>query len=436
MKDLSAHPAGQWSPGWQWIDVVLPEQQEALAYDRLLQFRIDGHVLKLLRSGDAAAANAMYNISLGFVAAHSEVQPRVFWQICAAYFQAIALGLCPVDADGKRALSGILLQNRALAAGASGVSEQVLHQLLFPLTQLDPLPAAQAPVLAAVRDAFGLTGAKSQTIAQPESGPFAPAPQEDAPAAAGLEDQVKVIGNLRIGISDFNAFLNEADEWSRLLFVELSEWALELHRPISPSTIAWAHSLAEGSAAVGLLALSGLAAALEQALSHVQGHTPGMPQHVTVFLEAAEDIRRLLHQFAAGFLKPPEPRLLDGLKDIAQFQFASVAEGADDALDAGPARKFAEQAAPMLLQLGGALRQWKARPDNVGARNEALRVLQTLESNAGRVGATRIRELSYGLRSGIEQLGTQALQTIQLEPLLTAFEMLKADLDRSQATGG
>jgi len=429
--DRNAPLAGPGSPGWKWIDIVLPEQQEALAYDRAVQARIDGHVLKLLRSGDAAAAHAMYNISLGFVAAHSEAQPRVFWQICAAYFQAIALRLCPVDADAKRALSGILLQYRALAAGASGVSEQVLHRLWFLLAQLDPLSAAQAPVLVAVRDAFGLT-VKSQPTAQPESGPFEPAPQEDAPATAVMEDQVKVIGNLRIGISEFNAYLNEADEWSRLLFVELSEWALELHRPISPSTIAWAHSLAEGSAAVGLLALSGLAAALEQALRHVQGHVPGRPPHVKVFLEAAEDIRRLLHQFAAGFLKPPEPRLLDGLKDIAQFEFASVAEGADDALEAGPARQFAEQAAPMLLQLGGALRQWQARPDNVGARNEALRILQTLERNAGGIGATRIREMIHDVKSGIEQLGSQSLQ-IQLEPLLTAFEMLKADLEGSQA---
>ena len=427
-----AQAAGPSAPAWPWIDFALPAQQEALAYDRLVQSRIDGHVLRLLRSGDTAAADSLYHISLGFVASQRDLQPRVFWQICAAFFQVLARGLGAVDADGKRALSGILLQYRALAAGAAGVSERLLRDLLSLLAQVEPA-GADAPVLVALRQAYGLTGAGSAAGGQLALERFNTTPAEADSGAVELEERVKVIGTLRIGIAVFNAYLNEADEWSRRLFVELSEWALELHRPVAQSTIDLAHALAAGSAGVGLRALSELADALEHALRHVQAHAPGMPQHVQVFLQAAEDIRRLLHQFAAGFLKQPEQQLLSALGDIAHFEFPSVPEGADGALDAGPARQFAEQAAPMLLQLGGALRQWQARPDNVGARNEALRVLQTLENSSGRVGATHIRELSRDLRSGIEQLGMQSLQMIQLEPLRTAFDRLNADLDRIHA---
>src|SRR5690606_5597670 len=71
---------------------------------------------------------------------------------------------------------------------------------------------------------------------------------QDADAAGATDDdQVKVIGPLRISIPLFNIYLNEADEQSRRLCTSLSEWALELHRPLSDDAIALAHSLAGNS---------------------------------------------------------------------------------------------------------------------------------------------------------------------------------------------
>ena len=55
----------------------------------------------------------------------------------------------------------------------------------------------------------------------------ASAAQEERPAAPSAEEQVKVIGPLRIGIALYNVYLNEADEWSRQLATEVGEWALE-----------------------------------------------------------------------------------------------------------------------------------------------------------------------------------------------------------------
>jgi chemosensory pili system protein ChpA (sensor histidine kinase/response regulator) len=152
------------------------------------------------------------------------------------------------------------------------------------------------------------------------------------------EDQIKVIGDLRIGLPLYNVYLNEADEWSRRLLTELTEWSFELDRPLSGSTVGLAHSLSGSSATVGFFALSEIARALEQALRHVQLHAQGVAEHAQVFIESAEDIRRLLHQFAAGFLKKPDPALIEALKEILDTEFPSVLDGLHDnfELEYGP----------------------------------------------------------------------------------------------------
>ena len=388
--------ADQWPFEWRWINLVLPLRQPALAYERELQLRIDGCILKLIRSGDAACAQAMSDISLGLVSAQSDLKPRVFWQICAAYFEAMASSLCAPDAAGKRALAQILLQYRALARGEAEVLPRLARELLFLLSQVDAQRAAQLPLLGAVWLAYELS-------------------------APDRQDQVKVIGDLRIGIAEFNAYLNEADEWSRCLHQELSEWALELHRPLSQSTLGWVHSLGASSARIGLLALSGIAQALELALRHVQDHAPGLPQHASVFLEAAEELRRLLHQFAAGFLKQPAAGLLLSLQEIARFEFSELAPGS---------LSFTQETSSLLEQLGGALRQWRARPDNASARNEALRLLHILQSNSQRAGVNSLQQTSQFLEAAIEELGRRPLQADQLDPLFSRFDALKVQLDR------
>jgi len=132
----------------------------------------------------------------------------------------------------------------------------------------------------------------------------------------GLDEQIKVIGPLRISIALFNIFLNEADEQSRRLVQLLGEWQIESHQPVSDEVVALAHSLAGNSAAVGYEGLSSLARALEHALSRWQSESTPSSCAGTLFVEVADDIRRLLHQFAAGFLRDPDPSLLERLHDI------------------------------------------------------------------------------------------------------------------------
>lgn len=416
-----------------WVDLTMPLAQTALVYDRQLQVRVDSHTLKLVRSGDRSAAQAMVDISLGLLERHGDLHPRVFWQISAAYFEALALGLTQVEAAGKKALTGILLQYRALAAGASTVPESLLSDLLGLIAQGAPVSVADAPVLGAVRLAYGMSQACAPDGAQAMAVVGETAQQGVAPGRSGLEDQVKVIGSLRIDISAFNSYLNEADEWSRRLLIELSEWVLELHQPVSEDSIALARALAMSSERIGLVAVTQMADTLSQALQRVKALAPDRPQQTGLLIDAADDIRRLLHQFAAGFLRSPEPKLLVQLASLAQGDASAAPALPSTGTNLDLSSGFVTSAQVTLLQLGGALRQWSARPDNVGARNEALRVLQSLKKDAQQAGAPRVYELGCGLELNIEQLGTRTLQAEQLAPLLAGFDALCAHLEQLQA---
>jgi chemosensory pili system protein ChpA (sensor histidine kinase/response regulator) len=369
-------------------------------------------------------------------------------------------------------------------------------------------PAAGSPAEEAL--VFELDDAASAPAAAGTEPLPPPEPEAAFAAPPAFDDQIKVIGSLRIGIPLYNVYLNEADEWSRRLVTELTEWALELDRPLPDSAVALAHSLAGSSATVGFTALSEMARALEHALQHVQALTPGTAEQGRVFTEAAEDIRRLLHQFAAGFLKEPDAQILRALKSVeaaerveapaladagglddldpgfaqtpaaapsvtiihapehapeaaqapvaespaippaaplltpasfvapAAMAGTDLADGEDDidvadVIDADLFPIFEEEAVELLPQLGGALRQWSARPDNDGARIEVLRALHTLKGSARLAGAMRLGERAHRMESEIEHLGAEALQSVQIEPLLHSFDNLQATFDALRA---
>ena len=306
------------------------------------------------------------------------------------------------------------------------------------------------------------------------------------------DEQVKVIGSLRIGIPLYNVFLNEADEWSRRLATEVSEWVMDSREPVGESAVALAHSLAGSSATVGFHALSEMARALESALDHSRAHhTPNVALHGQVFIDATEDIRRLLHQFAAGFLKQPDEDLVERLKllefpDFMSFGGAETVDVSNEFVDSdeslrqskplfgqslqpdtnyltlrsvGPDSElqravvsssnvdvdddidsvdaidfelfpiFEEEAQELLPQLGGAMRQWFARPENQSARMEVLRALHTLKGSARLAGALRLGEMAHRMESEIDYLGSSVSDPQELEPLLGRFDAIQADFD-------
>jgi len=163
----------------------------------------------------------------------------------------------------------------------------------------------------------------------------------EAEQAEALDEQTRVIGDLRIPIPLFNIYLNEADELSRRLSIELAEWGIEyVRRPPASSTTALAHSLAGSSATVGYTDLSGLARALEHALLRSEERAYGSAAEAELYNEAADEIRRLLHQFAAGFLKAAPPGLVERLaqmeQHLAQTAPALGEAPLDEALDELP----------------------------------------------------------------------------------------------------
>ncbi|WP_159911294.1 Hpt domain-containing protein [Pantoea sp. 18069] len=186
-----------------------------------------------------------------------------------------------------------------------------------------------APAQEPVPEAEPVMELASEPEAAPVAGPVPeaalPPEPEPEPEPEPVDDNVKVIDGLRIHLPLYNVYLNEADEWSRRLDVALQEWALEAHRPQPEEAVGWAHSLAGSSATVGFKDLSLLSRALEHALMHVRPQGRGDAQQLAAFQGAANEIRRLLHQFAAGFLKTPLPAVEAALQQVLDSEIDRIA---------------------------------------------------------------------------------------------------------------
>ena len=318
------------------------------------------------------------------------------------------------------------------------------------------------------------------------------APSDAAPdAGSHVDDEVlsdddmyKQIGDLRISTPLYNVYLNEADEWSRQLITQLSEWALELDQPVPEAAIARAHSLAGSSATVGFTALSELARAVEHALQRLHGQLRGTAEQARVLGDASEDIRRVLHQFAVGVLKAPSADILAAVNalepsegeapvtteavDVAEpgtsaslgiaqaLPVAAIAAAApavtappavvpdlgrtsiaddidvQDVVDPDLFPIFEEEAEELLPQLSASMRQWTDHPDDRAARAQVLRALHTLKGSARLAGALRLGEMAHRTESAIETIGTENVSTQDVEPMLDHVDELLNSFRRLQ----
>ncbi|HSW19409.1 MAG TPA: hybrid sensor histidine kinase/response regulator, partial [Ramlibacter sp.] len=66
------HPADLWSVDWRWADPDSPAPSQALAYAPPVRARLDQAVLRIVKSGDKAAARELSRISLALAAGQSE----------------------------------------------------------------------------------------------------------------------------------------------------------------------------------------------------------------------------------------------------------------------------------------------------------------------------------------------------------------------------
>ena len=156
-----------------------------------------------------------------------------------------------------------------------------------------------------------------------------------------------------------------------------------------------------------------------------------LPPAVPAPVEAPAVVPVAAVAWAPAIAPPPAPRA----------RTVSVEDDHDeldiaDAVDVDLFPIFEEEAIELMPQLGGALRQWCARPDNRGARDEVLRALHTLKGSARLAGALRLGELAHRMESEIEYLGSENVHAADLEPLLHRFDNLQGNFDTLRATGG
>ncbi|HEU5294119.1 MAG TPA: Hpt domain-containing protein [Burkholderiaceae bacterium] len=352
---------------------------------------------------------------------------------------------------------------------------------------LQTMPAALGPFIDSVTGRLQDVPSLSRRV-DLDMTPDAPVPVADA-AGAVDSDQVKVIGALRIPIPLYNIFLNEADEHSRRLVTELAEWSHELQRPVGESTVAHAHSLAGNCATVGYTDLSNLARSLEHALARTNARGHGVAEEAQLFAAAAEEIRRLLHQFAAGFIKTPDPDLLRFLAEHEHMVVAAPTAPADAAslerkppsdftpiaplpqftefggaelrtLGELPAAKtreaalapsaradalddeddidavdavdpelfpiFEEEGQELIPQLQARMREWMRRPTEAAAASACMRTLHTLKGGARLAGAMRLGEMAHRLETAIEHLvGRGHTNVVDVERLVGRVDAIE-----------
>ncbi|RZI68545.1 MAG: response regulator [Variovorax sp.] len=353
------------------------------------------------------------------------------------------------DAEDDLAVLAALLTRSDDAPATLPAAAEAADPVEWPTLTLVPAAAvpleAEAPVEAPT--------ASAPAVAQAEESQ--PEPAASPTASPSADDPIKAIGPLRIGIALYNVYLNEADEWSRQLAIDVGEWALESHLRVGDATIALAHSLAGSSATVGFQGLSGMARLFESALQHLQRQGRGTPEQGAVLVAAAEEVRRLLHQFAAGFLREPTDATLEALREVAASQMPPEAPdsgnaplgfgnaGADVALDDSEDAFdmadtvdldlfpiFEEEADDLLPRLGGALRDWLRAPDAEAPRASVLRTLHTLKGSARLAGAMRLGERAHRMESEIEALGSQGADRVSVEALLVRFDTLQSTFDQ------
>lgn len=299
------------------------------------------------------------------------------------------------------------------------------------------------------------------------------------PETAAQTLATRRIGDLSISLPLFNVYLGEAEAWSSHLLDALTAWQENLDQAQPEMAIAWAHSLAGSSATVGFAELSALARRLEHALQHVQFQAKGVAAQVQCFVKAAQEVRGLLHQFAAGFLRTASPELLAQLQQIASAELATPASAshsawvpelpaahadavlasqtafekepqdavqgmsavvpqgddmdAHDVVDPELFPIFEEEAAELLPVLGGAMREWAAHLAKPEARSTLLRALHTLKGSARLAGAMRMGEMAHRLESAVEALQVEVVTTEQIELLFTRLDAIEADLARLRA---
>ena len=298
----------------------------------------EGHILDASLTGDA-----IVDIDLSLEGDESVPAPSV--EVPAPVETPVAEVEAPVEPEAAAAPEPAPVPVVPVAAATVpfAPSEAVVEALtgLSAQAQLLPVPHVSAePAEAASTADHEEAATVSSPAAVPQAGPT---PLPDAgidalrtahPELAGVlidtrpqqtvlaemvdglpDDEIRQVGALRLPLALCNAFIEEAESWSSQLDSEVQVWA-QLPQGSAPESAAHlAHSLAGSAGAVGLSALASVARATEHALDHLHLRR-AVPGEAEVILGAADTLRQMLHQFAAGCASSMPVELLQALVAI------------------------------------------------------------------------------------------------------------------------
>ncbi|MDH1701201.1 response regulator [Comamonas terrigena] len=281
-------------------------------------------------------------------------------------------------------------------------------------------------------------------------------------------------------------FLTEADGLSQQLQTEITVWAAESDTPLPATAAEQARALTRSAWGAGCTEISLLTHTLQMVLERLRRNATASQRQACV--HAADEVLRLLHQFAAGFMRRPHPQVLEALNHIladtvsappapnSEGRPATDEAGADGAApdrhttfidgtathqaighEEAPAAVpvpalvpvlpsvdqlepvrfavFEEEVLAVWPALQTALHQWMERPAEQGTpRQTLLRSLHTLKGSARLAGAAAwasqvhaLEDLALLAQPHDGPLGPSALQQ-PLEVLRIAFIALQQEL--------
>lgn len=498
-KDTS-HPADLWENAWPLPQLPAPQDMAPTEPSAALRSQLDQHVLALLKAPDAAACATLRDISAGLAAhVHAQGQDSTVWQLASAWLDTLSANVLELDLFAKRLLSRLLTQYGELSKGQYQAPALLLRDLLFfcaqateaTLRQNHPLPepllriqrscSLQATTATAAPSEEALVTASAiETPAQdlPKPPPLAPALPEFE-AAPEITPSAHLVQGLATSaqMEPDSEFLKAAEDLSSQLEGCIQTWMAEEDGLLPPDAVAHAQELSRIAWASGCTEIATLSHLLQRCLAR-------MPQAATSEQRrcchyATEEINRLLHQFAAGFMRRAHPQVSDALQQLC----AQLPEPATTPQPAAVPEPLADPDAPFVLQvpeeapaatepeapaepvatalldpmhfsvfaeemlgtwpaLQSALKQWMQAPQDSQPRQALLRSLHTLKGSARLAGAMAwasqvhaIEGLALEAATNDGPLGPSALQQ-PLEALRIAFVALQQEMaDRHPERG-
>ena len=281
-----------------------------------------------------------------------------------------------------------------------------------------------------------------------------PAPADDEATPDDSEpDQVR-LGDQSISRPLFELYLSEAGQHLDTLKREIGH--LRNNPTLRPpeSSVRAAHTLSGISGTAQVQAVQSLAKSLEHAQARFRDSDQSpAPEQTDLLARSVDTLEAMLVEVADTTLPLAVPELVEQLDGLLRSDgdSAEAAETSDLAGDTAvePAEAepqapaltddfdeqllpiFMEEAAELLEQLQGNLREWRGSPDSNSHSPGIARLLHTLKGSARMAGAMSLGEHVHGLETRLEAFDgpTPAL----IDELESGLDKVSADLDRITA---